>query len=190
MRNLLVLLCALVLTLAVPVLLSGQDDKPGPNKAEVVDPLADAARAVGGEWVDEAGVKDPNASHGRFISEWAPGKKLLRSRTFWHTGGKGTQIYEGAQYWHPGRKELVMFEVSSAGEVYEGVITEKEGTSIVRFTAYSAAGKAEYEQHGGYIDDDTMWSKVYQKKGEELALLKEFKFHRKPVGWPNHEKTE
>lgn len=179
---------ALALLLALPIWMAAQEgEKPQPEpKTEAkpaADPMALAGKAVGGEWVDEKGVKDPTAPHGRFLCTWGMGNKIVYSKTFWVKDRKATQIYEGASYWHPSRKKVVYFEIPAAGGLYEGETDEKDGVSIARFSDITDKGVVHYEQHGKYLDDDTMESTVYVKKGDELVKSHAFKFHRKPIGW-------
>jgi len=186
MKTLASLLVALALLLAAPLWMAAQEgDEPQPKaeKSPAVDPLALAGKAVGGEWVDEKGIKDPSAPHGRFISTWGMGKKIVYSKTYWVKDRKPVQIYEGASYWHPSRKLVVYFEIPAAGGLYEGEVEEKDGVSIARFKDITDKGVVEYEQRGKYLDDDTMESGVYVKKGDEFVLSHSFKFHRKPIGW-------
>jgi hypothetical protein len=178
---------ALLIALFLPVFMGAEDEKPAEKPADKPSSLEESAKGIGGIWIAEQGIKDPKAPHGRFRVEWGVNKKLIRSRTWWVKDGIETQIYEGAQYWHPGRKELVFFEVAASGELYEGVIVEREGAHLSKWTAHSDKGSVEYEQHGEYVDDDTMNSRVYYRKDGELVLLSTYKFHRKPDGWTGDE---
>lgn len=180
------LLAAMLLAVSVPMLSADDEAKPEAPKDEPAT-LEDCGKAVGGIWIGEEGIKDPKAPHGRFISEWGVNEKVCRSRTYWVQGGKEMQIYEGAQYWHPKRKELVFFEVSYQGELYDGTIVKRGEESVSKWTAYSDKGEVEYEQRGSYIDNDTMVSKVYYKKDGEWVHMRTYKFHRKPLDWKGDE---
>lgn len=187
------MLCALLTVLAVaalPIFMTAQEgEKPAPAGEAVAPADADkaflelAGKAVGGEWVDEKGVKDPSAPHGRFTTEWGIGKKLLNSRTYWVTARKAAQIYEGSSYWHPEKKCGAFFSVGAAGQLHDGTIEDKDGLSTYRFRLSSAKGVSDWEQHTKYLDADTMESTVYTKKDGKLVVAHAFKFHRKPVGW-------
>jgi hypothetical protein len=178
-----VLLCAAV---AAPLLAESDDKTPA-------DPLATAKRAVGGVWVAEQGISDPIAPHGRFTARLGINGKIVHDQTWWFQDGKPTHggpIYEGSTYWHPGRKEVAFYQMSQAGELFEGNVEEREdGTTVTRWKAYSERGVVDYESHGRYLDDDTMTSTVYVRRGEELHQLHAFKFHRKPEGWPETDES-
>ena len=181
---------SLLLTVALPVFMSAEDEEQPAEIKDEPSSLEDCGKAVGGIWIAEEGIKDPSAPHGRFISEWGVNEKVCRSRTYWVQDGKETQIYEGAQYWHPKRKELVFFEVSFQGELYDGTIVKRGDLSVSKWTAYSEKGEVEYEQRGEYLDDDTMISEVYYKKDGEWVHMRTYKFHRKPLDWKPEEKNE
>jgi hypothetical protein len=173
---------------ALPLLMTAQEgDKPAPAETPAAAPakayLEIAGKAVGGEWVDQKGIDDPEAPHGRFICTWGVNNKIVLSKTYWANKGKAVQIYDGSTYWHPEKKCAVSFSIGAEGQVHEGTVEEKDGVSIVRFQVLSAAGATDWEQHGKYLDKDTMESTVYVKKDGKLVPSHVFKFHRKEIGF-------
>jgi hypothetical protein len=184
LRNLVLFAIAPVLLVILNTALEAGDEKP----AVKLDPLAAAGKGVGGEWVAEPGHEDPRLPHGRFKVEYGMGKKLLNDKTFWFTKGEGNQIYEGATYYHPGKKQVVFYQVAKNGELYEGTISEEEGVSVSKWTAYSADKTTEYKQTSKYLDNDTLESTVFVKEGDDWKVMHTFKFHRKASGWDKKEK--
>lgn len=182
------LTAALLIALFLPVFMGAEDEKPeAPAPKEEPASLDDSARAIGGIWVAEDGVKDPKAPHGRFTAEWGVGKKLIRSRTYWVQGGKQSLLYEGAQYWHPGRKALVFYEMEHTGNLFEGEIVKLGDEYVTRWSAHTAAGEIKYERRGEYLDDDTMLSRLFEVRDGEPVLVAEYKLLRKPDGWTGDE---
>lgn len=189
---------ALVVILALPALVDRAQDEPAdepekekkPKKPDAKALLEKAGKAVGGVWVEQAGIDDPNAPHGKFSSEWGINKKMLKGKTWWLQDGKDTLIYEGIQFWHPDEEKLMHYEVGFTGGIFDGASELKDGKWINKFTSYEGGKTVEYEQHGEYLNDNTMTSIVYVKQDGKLKKFREYKFYRKPKGWPNEDADE
>lgn len=187
MKSALRTMLAVFVVAALPLLMTAQEgEKPAATPAPA-DPakayLELAGKAVGGEWVDQKGIDNPEAPHGRFICTWGVNNKIVLSKTFWANKGVATQIYDGSTYWHPEKKCAVSFSIGAEGQVHDGTVEEKDGVSITRFTVTDAKGTTDWEQHGKYLDKDTMESTVYVKKDGKLIPSHVFKFHRKEIGF-------
>jgi hypothetical protein len=166
---------------AIPTL-QAQVAEPTPE-AKPANPLEAAARAVGGIWVEESEVKNPDGKYVKTQTVWDVNQKALLSKAWQVSGDDETLVFEGGIYWHPKRKERVMWAVASNGAVMDGTVTPKDDTQTTVWTLCSEGMTLEGENRATYIDDDTITTDEFVKSQKGLQKTRTLRMVRQKEDW-------
>lgn len=169
--------------LFVIALLTISAGTPAEGQRVQANPLEPFAKMIGGIWVSEDAVKDPDSTYVKTRADWGVNKRVIRSRVWQVTGRNERLIMEGGIYWHPGRKEAVMWAVDEGGAVMEGVYSVEEGVMLSKWKYFTSRQTVEGENRTSYSGDDSMVIEEYFHMSGELRHARTRKMVRKDADW-------
>ncbi len=171
-----------LISLASPPAPQAQDTGPAPEE-QAPNPLEAAARAVGGIWVDESEVKEPDGKYVKTQTVWDVNQKALLSSVWQVDGEEQTLLMEGGIYWHPGRKERCLWSVSADGSVMQGVVVPDGDNQTTTWTLFGDGFKFEGESRATYVDNDTITTEEFMKSARGLRQVNARRMVRQKEDW-------
>lgn len=154
------------------------------------NPLEPFAKSVGGIWVAEEALENPDAPYVMTQAEWGLERRTIRSHVWNVADGKKTLIMEGGVYWHPGHKRAVTWAVDSSGTVMEATMAIEEDVLVSKWRFVTEGQSAEGENRTTYTGNDILVAEEFMMTPDGLRHFRTRKMVRKPVDWRETEPAE